>query len=425
MYFSSISIRAGFYLVILRLALHAMFLPAFEGPDEPFHLARARAFASVGSTEAWAGMEVDAELVGAMRRAPCGADLHRAVGCPAYGDEPAAFNLLWLGSSEVEVVEPIENYQAHQPPLFYLVSALALTILPVANPFGQLLALRCLALVLVVAGLELCRRSLSTPAFAVLLALFWLPGAAESLIRVANEPLLFFFAALWAWGLTKGRGPAFEAATLAAATLTKLTAAPLVAFSVVRAARAGRWWQSVLFAASGAGVIALQWWRGWAWGGTLELAAEPTASDPILVVLVGLAHSAYTFVKTAIWLGGWAVFRPPALLVVASFAVLAAWAVGVRIVRWPEARLAHLAALLVAAGGFVAFAIGKRDLFGVWGAVGGWYLWAWTPWLAWAGERWLRLRDQRWTRAVSAVTLITLVVLQVAWIVGAIRTYGY
>ena len=45
--------------VVARLALHALFLPAFEGPDEPQHLARIRDFEVRPPAEAFAGTLTD------------------------------------------------------------------------------------------------------------------------------------------------------------------------------------------------------------------------------------------------------------------------------------------------------------------------------------------------------------------------------
>ena len=55
--------------VVLRMAFHAVSLPAFEGPDEPQHLARIRDFACQPWSVAFEGKWVDAEIVLAARRA--------------------------------------------------------------------------------------------------------------------------------------------------------------------------------------------------------------------------------------------------------------------------------------------------------------------------------------------------------------------
>lgn len=54
-------------LVLARLAVHALFVPVFEGPDEPFHLARARLFSAAPLAVAMDGSIVDSEIVGAIR----------------------------------------------------------------------------------------------------------------------------------------------------------------------------------------------------------------------------------------------------------------------------------------------------------------------------------------------------------------------
>src|SRR5258707_268421 len=80
--------------VVARMAFHAIFLPAFEGPDEPQHLARMRDFAERPLADAFAGRLVDAEIGMALATYPCGPLLHAQTGCPAYGSAPGAFDLL-------------------------------------------------------------------------------------------------------------------------------------------------------------------------------------------------------------------------------------------------------------------------------------------------------------------------------------------
>lgn len=419
--------RAVLVLLGVKLLLHALFVPAFEGPDEPFHLARARAWSqgNIGAAEE----SVDAETVAAMRSVPCGADLQRAVGCPAFGTTPASFNVL-RASSNGAPSGPIGNYQAHQPPLYYALAGGFLALAPAGSPFDQLLWLRLFAVALVLGGLVLCRRALAERAFLGLVLLLFLPGASESLIRAAQEPLVFFWASLWLWAIAKRESTIWAAIALAGAALTKLTAAPLVAFSVAFAGYRRRWHEAMIYAGAGASVLVVQAFRGRAWGGTLEVEAlgrdvAPRA-DSIGEIVVGLAHSAYTFLKTAAWLGGWSVFRPPLLLVALGFGLLLAWFSASRPRQGadPGRAWAHGAACLVAMVGFVAFALGKRELFGVWGAVGGWYFWAWTPWVALLVADLVEARDRRLVRWLLVASIAWGVVLQVAWLWRAGSVYG-
>ena len=76
--------------VVARMAFHAVFVPAFEGPDEPYHLARALAFATLPWPDAFAGAPVEPALVDSVRAKPCSENLHRVFGCPLFGgDAPA------------------------------------------------------------------------------------------------------------------------------------------------------------------------------------------------------------------------------------------------------------------------------------------------------------------------------------------------
>ena len=91
--------------VLTLLTLHAFFSPVYEGPDEPFHLARARMFARAPLSDALAGQVVDADLVRSMKAWPCGPAIHPALGCPAFGMSPSSFNNL----------EPARHSALHRP----------------------------------------------------------------------------------------------------------------------------------------------------------------------------------------------------------------------------------------------------------------------------------------------------------------------
>lgn len=421
-------------LVLLRFALHALFLPVYEGPDEPFHLGRARLVADRPLTEAIRGESVDRDLVRSMRSRPCGPPMHAAFGCPSFGGAPAAFDILSShpppGAAEEDGRQ--ENYQAHQPPLYYLAAGLLLKLFALGAagaPANQLLLLRLASVLLVGVALFLPVRKLGkgNALFqATLLLGLLLPGAAESLVRVANDVAVFAWSAVLVWIVFRSGNfkPGLTAFLAGLGPMLKLTALPVVAVAAVVGWRRRGWRSGLVIAASGLVVLPLQWLRGWAWGGTLEAnTASPTA-ESISTVLLGLAHSSYTFVKTAIWLGGWSSFRPPAALAVAVPLFVAWLAVRVfrlrpRLEHWP----AHAAGLAVALLGFIAFAIGKQALFGVWGAVGGWYAWGWAPWLALLAAGTLELRDGRGREAILGA-LAGALLLNLAWFDVALRTYG-
>ncbi len=418
--------------MLAHLTLHAFFSPVYEGPDEPFHLARARAFAQGPFAEALAGEVVDGDLVHSLRAWPCGPALHAAFDCPSFGREKATFNIVEPARRAGGDGGASSNYQAHQPPLYYLAAASVLGLFAPAigtAPESQVLLLRLAAVLLVgcVLGFPLRRLGKGNAHFETLLLLaLLLPGAAESLIRVSNDVAVFAWSVLVVAALSRReRIRTGELAWLAAlGPLSKLTAFPVVAVAAVVGWRARGWRSGLLIAVSGLAVLPLQWLRGWAWGGTLEANTPLGALGSLPEIFVGLAHSAATFLKTAIWLGGWTFFRPPVWLLVAI--PLLGLIVIVRCLRLRSPmtnRGAHLAGGLLAAAGFVAFALGQRQIFGVWGGVGGWYLWGWAPWLALFASDMLEVRPER-VRELILGTLATAAILNAAWFAVAFRIYG-
>ena len=366
-----------------------------------------------------------------MRAWPCGPAMQAAFHCPSYGHEEATFNLL-EPARRAETGARSSNYQAHQPPLYYLAASSLLELFAPGIgtvPESQILLLRLAAVLL--AGYVLCfplrklgQGNVHLETF-LLLALL-LPGAAESLIRVSNDVGVFAWAVLMVAALS--RRPSIrtgELAWLAAlGPLLKLTAFPIVAVAAVLGWRARGWRSGLLIAASGLAVLPLQWLRGWAWGGTLEANTPLGDLGSLPEMLAGLVHSAATFLKTAVWLGGWTFFRPPAWVLVALPVLGAVWIVRSVRLRKPMAnRTAHLAGGALAAAGFVAFALGQRQIFGVWGGVGGWYLWGWAPWLALLASDLLEIRPER-ERELLFAALAAAAVLNAAWFAVAIATYG-
>ena len=417
--------------MLTQLTLHAFFSPVYEGPDEPFHLARARAFAHGPLAKALAGGVVDADLVRSMQAWPCGPAMQTALDCPAYGSEPAAFNLL-EPARRAQTGASSDNYQAHQPPLYYLAAASLLELFAPGigrAPESQILLLRLSAVLLV--GCVLCyplrklgKGNVHLETF-LLLALL-LPGAAESLIRVSNDVAVFAWAVLMVAASSRQDGISTrQSASLAAlGPLLKLTAFPVVAVAAVLGWRARGWRSGLLIAASGLAVFPLQWLRGWAWGGTLEANTPLGALGSLPDILVGLVHSAATFLKTAVWLGGWTFFRPPGWVLIALPAFGLLLTLRCLRLRRPAANVgAHLAGGALALAGFVTFALGQRQIFGIWGGVGGWYAWGWAPWLALLASDLCEVRSDR-QRELVIGGLLAAVLLNSTWFMLAVDAYG-
>ncbi len=374
--------------VVARMAFHAVFLPAFEGPDEPHHLARVLAFARGPIAEGFAGRSVGADVVAAVRAYPCAAALAAAYGCREFGTAPGAFDLVRAPRATV-AGGPAVNPESNQPPLFYLAAGLLLRLAwsGIAPP-SALLACRFVSVALVALAIfgplaRLARRRPPGLAVAALLALL-LPGASESLARCSNDAAVFLWAALVLAALD-GDPPAWRAVPLiAAGPLLKLTAIPIVVFAAVALYTRGRRATAAASAACALAVFPVQLARGWWWGGTVELnrAAGAAIAEPLPRALLGLLRSAYAFVKTTFWVGGWSFLRPPLPLAILYLLLLLAAAAAWRPRPRPPRLAAHAAALACAAAGFCVFALANRRYYGVWGGVGGWYLWGWSPWLA-------------------------------------------
>lgn len=414
--------------------LHALFLPAYEGPDEPFHLARILAFAEEAWTEGWAGRQVQARVVASVRASRCGPDLARAFGCtPFVGTE------LEVEAAEPEAPGAYPNYEAHQPPLYYWVAAgvtrAGLAMLPeedggFVQPAVALMFLRMSSAALAATGVWLlvfvAGREWTWEAKVLVGSLFLFPGAAESLVRVANDVGVFLWCSIlvalasrrrlsgWRLGLACSLGP-----------LIKLTAFPVVVFAVVRSWLRGERRGAVAAAALSLVVIPLQWARGYGWGGTVELnvAANHSPTGPLSVAL-GLGKSALVGVKTALWLGGWSFFRPPRGLLLATAAV-ALWVLMRNGVRISAARspLPHAGALFLAGAGFALFSWKHFQYFGVWGGVGGWYFWGWVPWLVVLARDCLSFGALDGTRRAARWTLLSAIVWNLVWFAIAWKLY--
>lgn len=427
--------------VVARMAFHAAFVPAFEGPDEPYHLARALAFASQPFGKAFAGARVEPALAETVRGEPCAESLHRVFGCPLFGKEPARFNV--LASSPpmpVGTSAAFSNTEDNQPPLFYALAGILWRLWPGSRaPLAALLFLRLLSVACVAAALlgplrALARDRPAGLAVAVLLMLAT-PGASEALARASNDAAVFLWAALVVAALERRAngvvsvierraGAAITLALLAAGPMLKLTALPVAAFAVAALLGQRRSRLALGGAAATLAVFPVQALRGWRWGGTLEFnSAAEALGGSARDIVVGLARSAYTLIKTTFWLGEWTFFRAPRPLVVAFFLLLAAFLFSARRREDPRHRAAHAAGALVAAGGFLAFAVANRLYYGDWGGVGGWYVWTWLPWLALAASDLASIprRAGAWLLAALAAFVL---VSNAMWFAVAWPLYG-
>ena len=413
-------------LLLARLALHAFFVPPFEGPDEPFHLSRAMAVARDG----WPGLRravpLGVEVQRAIARHPCAADLRRAFGCPPFpgaaaGPAPAA--------APVRADSP--NYENNQPPLYYAVAgaylyAAAALAPPAAGrePEADLLRLRLLSLAFSAAALfgplrRFARRR--SPAFAHLgLAAMFLPGFAEALVRASNDALLFLWTALVVESMDReARGPMLPA-LLALGCLVKLTALPVLAFALAVLWRERR--RALAVVSLAAAILPALVLGASTWGGAVKIAKRLPAAMPAGEVAAGLARSLYTVGKGTAWMGEWSFFRPPFWLLVLGLFLAAVLAARVRMsLRCPRFP-AHLAGIAVAAAGTIAFILTDRRVFGAWAGVGGWYVWGWAPWLAAAFDDVFAFRRREWWPLAAAGAYVLL--MNALWFGAAGRLYG-
>ena len=413
-------------IVVAKLTLHSLFVPAYDGPDEPFHLARVLAFSRGPFMAALRGASLPADLVDSVSRRPCGADLSRVFHCRLFPSEGSPFNLLSEaeGSSSGSSIRE-RNYENQQPPLYYAVAGLIQRGLGIDEPDHALLFLRLLSVFFVAVALFGPLRLLSRDRPSALAGLFLLallvPGAAEALARGSNDALLFLWAALVLAALMRESSGAALVLLLAAGPLIKLTAFPVVVFAAVRLWRSGRRRTAGAGLVASLAVIPVQWARGWLLGATYTYGPRSLGED-FGQICVGLLRSAWGLVKTAFWVGGWTAFRPPWALVAAAVMVVALALVILRPIRlraFPE----HALAAAVAALGTVVIAVGNRRFAGTWGGLCGWYLWGWSPWIA------VYLADTSAPTPVPKAPLVLAAILvvlaaNVAWFVYAFKAYG-
>lgn len=416
-----------------RFVFHAIYVPAYEGPDEPFHLGRALLFSDGTWSQALAETRLPKPIVASVRRHPCGPSLQRAFDCQPFR-HGGAFDILAVETVEVDDAK-VTNYESHQPPLYYAVAGTVLRLASGAGttPVRRLLVLRVFSLLLVLLAVavplrRLARRTRAPFLFAVAgLLLLLLPGASEALIRGSNDAALFLWAA-FTMERAASRAPSWVLALLlGVGPMIKLTALPIVAVILAALWIEGRRGSAIACAAAAALVVPVQAFRGWAWGGTYELNSAPLVLVSPAETLLGLARSAYTFVKTIFWLGEWSFFRAPRPLVGLWLLLLAAGMV----LLWREKRdrsgdllplASHRVGAGLAAAGFLVLAIMNRGLFGQWGGLGGWYAWGWAPWILTA----VKWKPAGRTEFVTGWTLAAFVVLSnVLWLRAAGDLYGY
>jgi hypothetical protein len=419
-------------LAAVRLAAHALFLPAYEGPDEMLHLGRVLAFAEGSPAEALRGVPLSGVTVASVRARPCGPVVAPSYGCPPYGSAPGLFNVVSVAPA-LPAEPDRRNPENNQPPLYYAFAGLLLRgIRSVGgslwlSPDGGLLFARLLSAALAIAGvclvaaLSIVRESsrIAVAAFGALS----LPGAADSLARCANDVAVFAWCALVLVALERRWRAGILLLLIACGPLLKLTALPVVVLAVATLWVRGARLYSVAVATASLTVFPVQRLLGWRWGGTWELNRPlPPLDEGLTQLLGGLAHSAYTLVKTTFWLGGWSFLRPPRMLVVLFGLLLLAVASRFRLQRPALRAIPHVAAAGLAAAGFVMFAVASRRFFGGWGGVGGWYVWGWFPWLL-AAAAVLVDRGGRWPAILSGAIGVFAVLANVVYLAVAIPAY--
>ena len=335
---------------------------------------------------------------------------------------------------ELPPVRKESNPENNQPPLFYFLVGMFFRLMrmgaggALSSPELRLLGTRLLCVAMLVLALALPLRKLASqrpPLFAVAgLLVLLLPGASEALVRCANEAPVFLWSSVAICLLERRASAGVLALTLAIGPLLKLTALPVVAFVVVVLWVEGRKRAAILGALCATAVFPVQLLRGWRWGGTLELNRPAhEIAEPILSVVEGLGRSIYVFVKTAFWLGGSSFFKAPVVLVAAYFGLIVAWLLLVRS-RRPLLRLVpHAAGGIVAMAGFLTFAMANRRFYGVWGGVGGGYVWTWVPWLLVAAPD-LGSLPARSLKFLLAATAMFVVVANAVYYTMAFRLYG-
>ena len=403
---------------LVHLTVHALHLPAWEGPDEPFHLSRVLGVFGGGPSD-----RLDGAISSSVAGSPCGPNLRAQFGCPPFRHD--GWNLLRPPPpTRAPVAAP--DYEAHQPPLHYaavaaLDGAFRAALGAEDSPEARLLRARLVSVLFVAAGL-LALGTLEGPAPPRLAAALLLPGAAEALARCANDAGVFLVAA--STMLASRRDARLATVVLCAlGPLVKLTALPVAAVAALSMAERSRKWGATAAVAT-ALFVPIQLLRGWSFGGTVELNAAAASPLRFAEIPAGLLRSTAVFVKTSIWLGGWSFFRPPVWVLLAILGSALAAAVLLKFRTKGAFAAPHAAGLLLFAVLSAAFFVAHRRFWGTWGGVGGWYLWGLAPWLAFAAADLLEPRWKGRATVSVAASLCTIALIEAAWWVSAVRVYG-
>jgi len=421
-------------VVSLRLIVHALYVPAYEGPDEPFHLAKIVAFEDAPTDSGRREAFVDPEIVASVARHPCGPDLHRAIGCRPFIRHPAEVDAPTLTPGALDLSR-VRNYEAHQPPLYYVATgAIERIVDPLRPPheqaaIWQLSVARLSSVLLVIIAvawpMQAIAASLGWRWYCASMLVLLVPGASESLARCANDACVFAWSAFAMLAVRRRSGPCALVFIAFVGPLAKLTAVPVVVFLVVWAWMTRSAWQGLAVGFVSALIIPIQWLRGYAWGGTVELNGDLSAtSESLATACVGFVRSAYTFAKTTFWLGEWSVFRAPVWLLVLVGAFVALCVASLKIRDDWRNRIPESISLIVAAASCAVWFVAHRRFWGGWGGVGGWYAWGWFPWLAVVIASLVAVRE-KWRRPLFAVGAIIVVVSNVAWFVVAQGVYAF
>ena len=412
-------------VLFAKLILHALYLPAFEGPDEPFHLDRVVAFLDQPASLLQSHQQMSPEMIAAIETHPCGPSVQAAFGCSPF-EGTGAFNVLEATAPAEAATRKVPNYESHQPPLYYLTTAVALAPFR-GSPLTDLLVTRILSTMMVALGLCILLRSLRRTegewtVTGIVLPLL-LPGAAEALVRAANEPLLFLWTAIVIASLRSGARKWLLWLLIALGPMIKLTAFAVTAYAAVRLSFRDKK-LAIGAAVASCGVFVLQAFRGWAWGGTLEL-NQPSVSQSFGwgELVIGYVRTIYTFLKTTYWLGNWSFFRAPTLLSIVFLLLVMALLLASRLRSRGEPLFSHGAGMLTASAGLLVLGWTHRHLFGVWGGLGGWYVWGWYPWVAVAATELLRIRPGA-RRSLFVASIAFIVVANVLWWRAAVGLYG-
>jgi hypothetical protein len=420
-------------VVAARFLAQALVVPSFEGPDEIYHLARITSFVDQPFRVAFQGVPTDGQIIAAVNARPCCVSLHRHFGCRLFGGEAAYFNLL-QPLPPTAAATTVQNPENNQPPLYYALVGSALRFAsPMLGARGRwpevrLLIARLLAVISVVVGLGMLLRLLvpgaQWMAAASLLTWMLMPGASEALARCSNDAAVFLWSAGALAAVYRRASTVVIILLAAAGPLLKLTAFPIVAFTVI-----ALWVSERRKEAAWAGVASLlvfpvQMMRGWYWGGTFELNRPGRSFDETAwQTLVGVGRSVYTFFKTAFWLGNWSFFRPPLALLTVFWLVLLLWIVWARYEPGATLRTAHAAAAVACTLGALLFFVSHRRFWGDWGGVGGWYFWSWFPWLAIAGRDLFSFRRGRGLLLLTAAAGLASIA-NIVYVQSCLYAYG-